>query len=151
HPSASGSIRTNLPVPDIMRRTMAAKLEAEAAEAERDRQRKRIDHAIAVGSNLRPPPWLKAKPATEKPTKPSSKPPAPVKRWRKPPPQKDIKAALGNILKTEPTLSGEKLENALCNRLGEGMTRQRAREAIRQYAADTIRPRGRPRKNNSPK
>src|SRR5262245_35179670 len=46
-------------------------------------------------------------------------PPTPIKRWRKPPPQKEIEAALADILKTDPTLSGEPLENALCERLGE--------------------------------
>jgi hypothetical protein len=76
------------------------------------------------------------------------KPPAPVRRWRKPPPQKDFKDALGNIRETKPTLSGEDLENALCERLGEGMTRERARNAIRRYAPDTVKPRGRPRKNS---
>jgi hypothetical protein len=77
-------------------------------------------------------------------------PVAPVKRWRKPPPQKDIKDALLAILKTAPTLSGENLEDALCERLGEGMTRQKARAAIKQWAPQTVKPRGRPRKK-SPK
>jgi hypothetical protein len=88
----------------------------------------------------------------------SSAPPTPVKRqrkpvkpWSKPPPQKDIKGALVNIRETKPTLSGEKLAAALCERLGEGMTRQRARSAIKRYAPETVKPRGRPRKNNSPK
>jgi len=78
-------------------------------------------------------------------------PAAPVKRWRKPPPQKDIKDALADILKAKPTLSGEKLATALCERLGEGMTREKARSAIKRYAPETVKPRGRPRKNKSPK
>jgi hypothetical protein len=76
---------------------------------------------------------------------------APVKRWRTPPPPKDIEGALKDIREAEPTLSGEKLASALCERLGEGMTRQRARDAIKRYAPDTVKRRGRPRKNNSPK
>jgi hypothetical protein len=85
----------------------------------------------------------------------ASAPSAPVKRWRKPPTQKDIKNALldpdEGILKTAPTLSGEELENALCKRLGEGMTRAKARAAIRRWAPQTVKPRGRPRKEKSPK
>jgi hypothetical protein len=77
--------------------------------------------------------------------------PKPVKRWRKPLPQKDIKSALSGILEAEPTLSSEKLEAALRARLGELMTREQARKAIKRYAPQTVRPRGRPRKNNSPK
>ena len=79
------------------------------------------------------------------------KPPVSVKRWRKPPPQKTIKDALVNIREAEPTLSGGKLETALCERLGEGMTREKARAAIKKWAPDTVRPRGRPRKEKSPK
>jgi len=108
-----------------------------------------------VGIEVLPPMDASAPPtpvsAPPTPVKRQRKPPAPVKRWRKPPPQKDIKGALVNIRETKPTLSGEKLETALCERLGEGMTRQRARDAIKQYAPDTVKPRGRPRKNNSPK
>jgi hypothetical protein len=84
-----------------------------------------------------------------------SPPVAPVKRWRKPPTQKDIKDALldpeQGLLKTAPTLSGERLENALCKRLGERMTRQKARNAIKRWAPQTVKRVGRPRKKNSPK
>jgi hypothetical protein len=89
-------------------------------------------------------------PAPVAPVKRSRKRSPPTKRWRKPPPQKDIKAALLNILETAPTLSGEDLENALCTSLGEGMTRAKARSAIKRWASQTVKPRGRPRKK-SPK
>jgi hypothetical protein len=84
-------------------------------------------------------------------TKRKAKHQPPVKRWRKPPPQKVIKGALAAILEATPTMSGELLETTLWERLGEGMTRQRVRAAIKQYAPETVRLRGRPRKNNSPK
>ena len=70
---------------------------------------------------------------------------APTK-WRKPPSPEAIKSALRAILTADPTLAGEKLEEALCARLGEGMTRERARSAIKRWAQQTIRPPGRPRK-----
>jgi hypothetical protein len=60
----------------------------------------------------------------------------------------EIEAALLEIVKAEPNLSGEALENALCEK---GTTRARARNAIRRWAPQTVKPRGRPRKNNSPK
>jgi hypothetical protein len=107
-----------------------------------------------VGIEVLPPMDASAPPTASAPLTPvkrQCKPPAPVKRWRKPPPQKDIKDALSTILKTSPTKSGENLETALCERLGEGMTRERARNAIRRYAPDTVKSRGRPRKKNSPK
>ena len=113
----------------------------------------RVDGTLAldttiVGIEVLPPTDASAPPT---PVKRQREPPAPVKRWRKPPPQKDIKGALEDIREAEPTVSGEKLATALCERLGEGMTRERARNAIRRYAPDTVKPRGRPRKNNSPK
>ena len=109
-----------------------------------------LDTTIVGIEVLPPTDALQASSVPPTPVKRQRKPPAPVKRWRRPPPQKDIKDALSAILKTSPTLSGENLETALCERLGEGMTRQRARNAIRRYAPDTVKPRGRPRKN-SPK
>jgi hypothetical protein len=72
--------------------------------------------------------------------------PAPVKRWREHPPLANIERALANILLAKPTLAGEALENALCAQLGEGMTREAARAAIKQHAPQTIRRPGRPRK-----
>jgi hypothetical protein len=76
---------------------------------------------------------------------------APVKRWRKPPQKENIRAALENILEVDPTLSGEALESALRDRVGEGMTRARARSEIKQSAPQAVKPRGRPRTNKSPK
>jgi hypothetical protein len=50
-----------------------------------------------------------------------------------------------NILSANPILAGEVLEKALCAQF-EGMLREEARAAIKQYAPQTIRRRGRPRK-----
>jgi hypothetical protein len=52
---------------------------------------------------------------------------------------KEIKDALSEILKAEPTLFGEKLENAL---RAKGTTREKARKAIKAWAKDTVRARG---------
>jgi hypothetical protein len=71
---------------------------------------------------------------------------APVKRWREHPSLADIESALADILSVKPTLAGEALENALRVQLGEGMTREAARAAIKQHAPLTIRKPGRPRK-----
>jgi hypothetical protein len=60
----------------------------------------------------------------------------------------EIKTALLDIMTTDPTLAGEALETALCEK---GTTRAKARNAIKRWAQQTVRPRGRPRTNKSPK
>jgi len=138
--------------PDVVR-----SLDVEASEVTHTRGVLDVEGALGldrptVGVEVLRPTDASAPPTpVKRQRKPVKRQRKPVKRWRKPPPQKDIKNALGNIREVEPTLSGEKLATALCERLGEGMTRQRARDAIRRYAPDTVKPRGRPRKNNSPK
>ena len=73
----------------------------------------------------------------------------PVKRWRKKPPPQEVKAVLLEIVEAEPTWSGTKLENALRERLSKDVTRAMARKAIERWAPQTVKLRGRPRKNNS--
>src|SRR5262245_21281806 len=113
-------------------------------------------NTVTVAVEVQPPtdapslaPQRQRKPPTVTPVKQRRKSSTDVKRWRQPPPKKDIKDALAGIREAEPKLSGEGLETALCERL-EGMTRQKARNAIKRYAPETVKLRGRPRKNNSP-
>jgi hypothetical protein len=74
--------------------------------------------------------------------------PAPVERWRERSPPNEIRIALENILSTKPDMAGGELETALYNHFGGKVTRDVARAAIKQHAPQTIRRRGRPRKNS---
>jgi hypothetical protein len=74
--------------------------------------------------------------------------PAPVERWRERQPADEIKAALENILSTNPDMTGGELETKLYNHFDGKVPRKAVRDVIKKYAPQTIIRPGRPRKNS---